>query len=32
VERLTLAGFADIEVTGVRDDRSNSYFLSTKPG
>ena len=31
VERLTLAGFADIEVTGVRDDRSNSYFLSTKP-
>ncbi|MCH9802501.1 methyltransferase domain-containing protein [Acidimicrobiales bacterium] len=31
VERLTSAGFSDIEVTGVRDDRSNSYFLSTKP-
>lgn len=31
VERLTLAGFTDIEVTGVRDDRSNSYFLATKP-
>ena len=30
-ERLTAAGFTDIEVTGVRDDRSNSYFLSTKP-
>jgi len=31
VERLTLAGFVDIEVTGVRHDRSNSYFLCTKP-
>lgn len=31
VEWLTRAGFFDIEVTGVRDDRSSSDFLSTKP-
>ncbi|MEM7092278.1 MAG: class I SAM-dependent methyltransferase [Actinomycetota bacterium] len=30
-EYLTAAGFADIEITGIRDDRSNTYFLSTKP-
>ena len=30
-EYLTAAGFADIEITGVRDDRSNNYFLSNKP-
>jgi ubiquinone/menaquinone biosynthesis C-methylase UbiE len=30
-EYLTAAGFADIEITGVRDDRSNNYFISKKP-
>jgi ubiquinone/menaquinone biosynthesis C-methylase UbiE len=30
-EYLTAAGFTDIEITGVRDDRSNNYFLSKKP-
>jgi SAM-dependent methyltransferase len=25
------AGFVDIEVTGIRDDRSNTYFLARKP-
>lgn len=29
-ERLGQAGFTDIELTGVRDDRSNSYFICTK--
>lgn len=29
-EYLTRAGFTDIEVTGVKDDRSNSYFIATK--
>jgi ubiquinone/menaquinone biosynthesis C-methylase UbiE len=32
VEKLTAAGFADIEVTGIPDDRSNAYFVSTRPG
>ena len=27
-EYLTTAGFSDIEVTGVREDRANSYFLA----
>ena len=28
---LSEAGFTDIEVTGIRDDRSNTYFLARKP-
>jgi ubiquinone/menaquinone biosynthesis C-methylase UbiE len=24
-------GFVDIEITGIRDDRSNTYFLARKP-
>jgi len=28
---LTDAGFTEIEITGVRDDRSNNYFVSKKP-
>lgn len=31
VERLTQAGFGDIEVTGVKSDRSNHYIVATKP-
>jgi len=27
---LTAAGFTNIEITGVKDDRSNSYFISHK--
>ena len=30
-EYLTDAGFTNIEITGVRDDRSNNYFISKKP-
>ncbi len=30
-EYLTDAGFTDVEITGVRDDRSNNYFISKKP-
>ena len=30
-EYLEEAGFADVEVTGIRDDRSNTYFLARKP-
>ncbi len=29
-EYLTDAGFADIEVTGVREDRANSFFIARK--
>ena len=31
VEWLTDAGFADIDVTGVPDDRPNTYYLARKP-
>lgn len=31
MEWLGDAGFVDIQCTGVRDDRPNSYFLSRKP-
>ena len=31
VQKLTDAGFADIEVTGIRDDRANTYFVARKP-
>lgn len=31
VEKLTAAGFIDIEVTGIKPDRANHYLLSTKP-
>jgi SAM-dependent methyltransferase len=31
-ERLEQAGFVDIQTTGVRDDRTNNYFLARKPG
>jgi 2-polyprenyl-3-methyl-5-hydroxy-6-metoxy-1,4-benzoquinol methylase len=30
-ERLTKAGFTDIELTGVHDDRTNNYFISHRP-
>ena len=30
-EYLTEAGFTDIRVEGIRDDRGNNYFISTKP-
>jgi hypothetical protein len=30
-ERLEQAGFAEIQLTGVRDDRTNNYFLARKP-
>jgi hypothetical protein len=30
-ERLTKAGFTNIELTGVHDDRTNSYFISHRP-
>ena len=30
VEWLSDAGFSDIETTGVRDDRPNSYFIGHK--
>lgn len=30
-EMLTAAGFVDIEVTGIKSDRSNNYFLARKP-
>ena len=29
-ERLAKAGFTDVELTGVRDDRMNNYFLARK--
>jgi len=32
IEMLTDAGFADIEVTGIKADRANHYLLATKPG
>jgi len=31
VEWLGDAGFVDIETTGVRDDRANTYYISRKP-
>ncbi len=31
VEKLTNAGFTDIEVTSVRQDRGNHYLISQKP-
>lgn len=31
-EWLERAGFGDIEITGIHDDRANTYFLATKPG
>lgn len=31
IEKLTNAGFADIEVTGTKSDRGNHYLLATKP-
>ncbi len=31
VARLSAAGFVDIEVGSVRDDRSNTYFVARKP-
>ncbi|MEL6981686.1 MAG: class I SAM-dependent methyltransferase [Actinomycetota bacterium] len=31
VEMLTEAGFADIEVTGIKADRANHYLLAAKP-
>lgn len=31
-EYLTAAGFVDIEVTGVREDRANSFFIASKAG
>ncbi|MFN0089879.1 MAG: class I SAM-dependent methyltransferase [Acidimicrobiales bacterium] len=31
-ERLAQAGFVDVEATGIRDDRANTYFLARKPG
>ena len=30
-EYLTDAGFADIQIEGIRDDRGNNYFISKKP-
>tara|TARA_Y100001970_G_scaffold288340_1_gene415354 strand:+ start:1183 stop:2253 length:1071 start_codon:yes stop_codon:yes gene_type:complete len=30
-EYLTEAGFTDIRIEGIRDDRGNNYFISTKP-
>ena len=30
-EYLTEAGFTDIRIEGIRDDRVNNYFISTKP-
>ncbi|MEA3217675.1 MAG: hypothetical protein QOJ19_3831 [Acidimicrobiia bacterium] len=30
-ERLEHAGFTEIQLTGVRDDRTNNYFLARKP-
>ncbi len=30
-EKLTAAGFVDIEVTGVKADRGNHYLLATRP-
>jgi 2-polyprenyl-3-methyl-5-hydroxy-6-metoxy-1,4-benzoquinol methylase len=30
-EYLTNAGFVDIEIAGIRDDRGNNYFISKKP-
>jgi ubiquinone/menaquinone biosynthesis C-methylase UbiE len=31
-ERLARAGFGEVELTGVRDDRMNNYFLARKAG
>lgn len=31
IEKLGNAGFVDIEVTGIRDDRGNHYLLGRKP-
>jgi SAM-dependent methyltransferase len=31
IEKLTAAGFTDIEVTGIKPDRANHYLLSTRP-
>ena len=31
VEAVTEAGFTDIRIDGIRDDRGNNYFISTKP-
>jgi hypothetical protein len=30
-ERLARAGFVDVTVTEIRDDRSNTYFLARRP-
>jgi 2-polyprenyl-3-methyl-5-hydroxy-6-metoxy-1,4-benzoquinol methylase len=32
IEKLTDAGFVDIQVTGIADDRANNYFIAAKPG